>query len=113
MQGRALFEIGSHACFSNGKCVEDLRREFDIKLFCQLDRIEFAHSRGVILRDIKPENFAMGIGEKSDIVYLFDLGLAKLYFDPSTGVHIPFREDRVGLGTPRYASYNVHFGRGS
>ncbi|KAG1741530.1 uncharacterized protein EDB91DRAFT_1130965 [Suillus paluster] len=36
-------------------------------------------SRGVILRDIKPENFAMGIGEKSDIVHLFDLGLAKIH----------------------------------
>jgi casein kinase 1 len=79
----------------------------------QLDRIEFVHSRGLVLRDIKPENFAMGVGEKSDMVYLFDFGLAKLYVDPSTGTHIPFREGRVGLGTPRYASYNVHFGRGS
>ncbi|KAG1849705.1 hypothetical protein DFJ58DRAFT_794829 [Suillus subalutaceus] len=69
-----------------------------------LDRIEFVHSRGVILRDIKPENFAMGVGENSHVVYLFDFGLAKLS-------HIPFREGRVGLGTPRYASYNVHFGR--
>ncbi|KAG1717675.1 hypothetical protein EDB19DRAFT_1183752 [Suillus lakei] len=76
-----------------------------------LDRIEFVHSRGLVLRDIKPENFAMGAGGKSDIVYLFDFGLAKLYVDPSTGTHIPFREGRVGLGTPRYASYNVHFGR--
>ncbi|KAG2145176.1 kinase-like domain-containing protein [Suillus clintonianus] len=76
-----------------------------------LDRIEFVHSRGVILRDIKPENFAMGLGEKSHTVYLFDFGLAKLYVDPLTGAHIPFREGRVGLGTPQYASYNVHFGR--
>jgi serine/threonine protein kinase len=75
----------------------------------QLDRIEFVHSRGLVLRDIKPENFVMGIGEKSDMVYLFDFGLAKLYVDPSTGIHILFREGRVGLGTPRYASYNVHF----
>ncbi|KAG2121987.1 kinase-like domain-containing protein, partial [Suillus cothurnatus] len=76
-----------------------------------LDRIEFAHSRGVILRDIKPEIFAMGIGENSHIVCVSDFGLAKLYVDPSTGTHMPFREGRVELGTPRYASYNVHFGR--
>jgi casein kinase 1 len=76
-----------------------------------LDRIEFVHSRGIILRDIKPENFAMGIGEKSHIVYLFDFGLAKLYVDPSTGAHIPYREGRTALGTMRYSSYNVHFGR--
>ncbi|KAG2340935.1 hypothetical protein BDR05DRAFT_1032181 [Suillus weaverae] len=75
------------------------------------NRVEFAHSRGVILRDIKPENFAMGVGEKSRIIYLFDFGLAKLYVDPSTGTHIPYREDRVALGTMSYSSYNVHFGR--
>ncbi|KAG1741524.1 kinase-like domain-containing protein [Suillus paluster] len=70
-----------------------------------LDRIEFAHSRGVVLRDVKPENFAMGIGEKSHIVYLFDFGLAKVYVDPSTGAHITFREGRVPVGTARYMSY--------
>ena len=56
---------------------------------------------------------AMGIGEeKVNTVHLLDLGLAKLFVNPITGHHIPFREGRVGLGTPRYASYNVHFGRG-
>ncbi|KAG2041099.1 kinase-like domain-containing protein [Suillus americanus] len=49
------------------------------------NRIEVPHSRGVVLRDIKPENFATGVGEKSHIVYLFDFGLAKLYVDPSQG----------------------------
>ncbi|KAH7907915.1 kinase-like domain-containing protein [Hygrophoropsis aurantiaca] len=76
-----------------------------------LDRVEFAHSRGVIIRDIKPENFAMGVGSRASAVHLFDLGLAKLFVDPHTGQHIPPREGRVGLGTPRYASHNVHFGR--
>lgn len=76
-----------------------------------LNRVEFAHSRGIILRDIKPENFAMGIGEKSHFVYLLDFGLAKLYVNPSTGAHIPYREGRIPLGTMPYSSYNVHFGR--
>ncbi|KAG1887633.1 kinase-like domain-containing protein [Suillus subluteus] len=103
-----------------GANLEQLRRvcrgELSLKTVAMLamlalDRVEFVHSRGFVLRDIKPENFAMGIGEKSHMVYLFDFGLAKLYVDPSTGTHIPFHEGRVGLGTPRYASYNVHFGR--
>ncbi|KAG1815106.1 kinase-like domain-containing protein, partial [Suillus subaureus] len=62
------------------------------------NRVEFAHSRGVILRDIKPENSAMGVRDMSHIVYLFDFGLAKLYVDPSTGEHIPYRECHVALG---------------
>ncbi|KAG2741339.1 kinase-like protein [Suillus brevipes Sb2] len=116
MRGGAHFLVLDRA----GANLEQLRRvcrgELSLKTVVKLaiemlDRIEFVHSRGLVLRDIKPENFAMGIGEKSDIVYLFDFGLAKLYVDPSTGTHIPFREGRVGLGTPRYASYNVHFGR--
>ncbi|THH19818.1 hypothetical protein EW146_g1422 [Bondarzewia mesenterica] len=76
-----------------------------------LTRIEFVHSRGIILRDIKPENFAMGIGRRSNFLYLFDFGLARLFVDPVTGEHIPYRSGLVGLGTARYASYNVHFGR--
>ncbi|KAG2137378.1 kinase-like protein [Suillus bovinus] len=75
------------------------------------NRVEFAYSRGIILRDIKPDNFVMGVGEKSHIVYLLDFGLAKLYVNPSTGEHIPYREGRVPLGTMPFSSYNVHFGR--
>ncbi|KAG1887625.1 hypothetical protein F4604DRAFT_1717852 [Suillus subluteus] len=106
---------GSHILILDqvGANLQQLRRlcrgELSVKTVTMLaiemlDRIEFVHSRG-------PENFAMGVGENSHVVYLFDFGLAKLYVDPSTGAHIPFREGRVGLGTPRYASYNVHFGR--
>ncbi|KAG0707542.1 kinase-like protein [Suillus ampliporus] len=92
-RGRAFFEEGVYARIANGG-------------------IKFVYSRGVILRDVKPQIFAMSDGEKSRIVYLFDFGLAKLYVDPSTGAHIPFREGRVGAGTARFGSYNAHFGRG-
>ncbi|OBZ66471.1 Casein kinase I [Grifola frondosa] len=70
-----------------------------------------SHSRGVILRDIKPRNFAIGAGRRCGIAYLFDFGLAKLFVDPANRAHIPFREGLVGLGTVRCASANVHFGR--
>ncbi|OBZ65315.1 Casein kinase I [Grifola frondosa] len=100
-----------------GATLEQLRRfcrgRFSLKTVCMLAEqmitsIEFAHSHGIIIRDIKPENFAMGIGQCADVVYLFDVGLGKLYIDPTTGLHKPFREGRVGVGTPRYSSPNVH-----
>jgi hypothetical protein len=51
--------------------------------------------------------------EEYQHLHLFDMGLAKLYLDPSTGEHMPFREGRGGVGTPRYISHNVHFGLGA
>ncbi|KAF4572382.1 hypothetical protein EYR36_006876 [Pleurotus pulmonarius] len=75
-----------------------------------LSTIEHVHARGIIVRDIKPDNFAMGYLEDYQRLYLFDMGLSKLYLDPTTGEHMPFREGRGGIGTPRYASHNVHFG---
>ena len=78
----------------------------------QIDRIEFVHSRGIILRDVKPQNLAMGLGNRSSLLYMFDFGLAKPYVDPITNEHIPFRTGLVSAGTARYMSYNVHFGRG-
>ncbi|KAG5220243.1 kinase protein [Salix suchowensis] len=77
-----------------------------------LSTIEHVHARGIIVRDIKPDNFAMGYLEDYQRLYLFDMGLSKLYLDPTVGKHMPFREGRGGIGTPRYASHNVHFGLG-
>ncbi|KAF8510644.1 kinase-like domain-containing protein [Hysterangium stoloniferum] len=78
-----------------------------------LERVEFAHSRGIIIRDIKPQNFAMGTKSRAHVVQIFDFGHSKLYLDPSTGDHIPYREGLGPIGTPRFSSYNVHFGRES
>ena len=43
----------------------------------QFERVEFLHSKGYVFRDTKPENFLMGIGRKSSILYMIDFGTAK------------------------------------
>lgn len=75
-----------------------------------MQRIEFVHSRHFLHRDIKPDNFLIGIGKKQHYVYVIDFGLAKRFRDPKTGEHIPYRDGKNLTGTARYASVNTHLG---
>uniref|UniRef100_A0A0K8TP96 non-specific serine/threonine protein kinase n=1 Tax=Tabanus bromius TaxID=304241 RepID=A0A0K8TP96_TABBR len=102
-----------------GPSLEDLfnfcSRHFTIKTVLMLvdqmiGRLEFLHLKCFIHRDIKPDNFLMGIGRHCNKLFLIDFGLAKKYRDPRTRVHIPYREDKNLTGTARYASINAHLG---
>lgn len=79
----------------------------------QVSRIEYIHSKNFIHRDVKPDNFLMGLGKKGNLVYIIDFGLAKKYRDARTHQHIPYRENKNLTGTARYASINTHLGIGN
>ena len=68
------------------------------------------HKRNFIHRDIKPDNFLMGLGSKTNIMHIVDMGLAKRYIDPQTKEHIAYRNDKSLTGTARYASIHAHLG---
>ena len=61
-------------------------------------------------RDIKPDNFLIGLGEESTVIYMIDYGLCKRYRDPNTQEHMYYRTDKNMIGTARYASVNAHLG---
>ncbi|KAF6102854.1 casein kinase 1 alpha 1 like [Phyllostomus discolor] len=75
-----------------------------------ISRIEAMHTENCTHRDIKPDNFLMGIGHSSDNLFLIDFGLAKKYRDNRTKQHIPHGEDKNLTGTTCYASINAHLG---
>lgn len=61
-------------------------------------------------RDVKPENMAIGVGSRSNVVYLLDFGLSKCYKDKDTGAHLQYLDNKPFVGTARFASINAHLG---
>ena len=74
-----------------------------------IGRVEYVHNKNFIHRDIKPDNFLMGIGRHCNKLFIIDFGLAKKYRDNRTRQHIAYREDKNLTGTARYA-INAHLG---
>ncbi|RCV25948.1 hypothetical protein SEVIR_5G207400v4 [Setaria viridis] len=102
-----------------GPSLEDLfsfcNRKLSLKTVLMLadqmiNRVEYVHIKSFLHRDIKPDNFLMGLGKRANQVYMIDFGLAKKYRDSATHQHIPYRENKNLTGTARYASVNTHLG---
>ncbi|KAK5985696.1 Protein kinase domain-containing protein [Trichostrongylus colubriformis] len=44
-----------------------------------LDRLEKLHDAGYLNRDVKSQNFAVGLGNESSIIYMLDFGLTRRF----------------------------------
>lgn len=90
-------------------------RRFSLKTVCKIatqliDRLRHLHQNNYIHRDLKPDNFLIGLGpKKKHTIFMIDMGLCKRYRDDS-GDHIEYRENKRLTGTPRYASLASHKG---
>ncbi|CAN4098524.1 unnamed protein product [Withania somnifera] len=89
-----------------GPSLEDLfnfcSRKMSLKTVLMLadqmiNRVEFVHAKSFLHRDIKPDNFLMGLGRRANQVYVIDFGLAKKYRDSATHQHIPYSLPWQGL----------------
>ncbi|KAJ4413827.1 hypothetical protein N0V85_003410 [Neurospora sp. IMI 360204] len=100
-----------------GPSLEDLfnycGRRFSLKTILliadqAISRIRYIHSKGILYRDIKPENFVMGVGKQGNTLYAIDFGIAQYFSEAqssrtTTGLEL--------VGTRRYASIKANNGR--
>lgn len=88
-------------------------RRFSLKTTCMIGIqcvriIEHIHSKGYIHRDIKPDNFLIGVGSNRSKIFIVDFGLSKPYLEETS--HIEYRNNKNFTGTYRYSSIRNHKG---
>ncbi|KJH49892.1 hypothetical protein DICVIV_04003, partial [Dictyocaulus viviparus] len=101
-----------------GPSLEDIRQKYLVRNFSPstamhcciqtLNAVRDIHSLGYLHRDIKPQNFSVGIGAKERNIYMLDFGIARKFTEGATNtVRVP-RIKVHFLGTVRFASRACH-----
>lgn len=68
--------------------------------------IKSIHDKGLVHRDIKPDNFLLGLNNDKKYIYIIDFGLCKSYI--TNNKHNPIKKTNNLIGSLTYASINAH-----
>jgi serine/threonine protein kinase len=74
-----------------------------------IERVRTIHNNSLIHRDIKPDNFLLGINDNYNILNMIDFGFTIPYIDENNQ-HIKQTTNSNVLGTPNYISIHNHTG---
>ena len=68
--------------------------------------VKTIHDKGLVHRDIKPDNFLLGLNNQRKRIYIIDFGLCKSFM--TNNEHNPIKKTKNLIGSLTYASINTH-----
>lgn len=91
--------------------IKNKKQTFSLRLVLQIGiqiikLLKTIHDKGLVHRDIKPDNFLLGLDNDKNNIYIIDFGFCKTYM--RDGIHIPLSKTSNLIGSLTYASTNAH-----
>lgn len=71
-----------------------------------INLLKIIHNKGLVHRDIKPDNFLLGLNSQRKRIYIIDFGLCKSFM--TNDEHNPIKKTNNLIGSLTYASINTH-----
>jgi serine/threonine protein kinase len=91
--------------------LKERKKRFSLKLVLQIgiqiiNLLRMIHNKGLVHRDIKPDNFLLGLNNKNKQIYIIDFGFCKTFLNDNK--HIDIKKTNNIIGTNNFASTNAH-----